>query len=187
MGQQPNMQMPMMMSMPQTSPGGTPMMQPQNGAPLHRPQSVPLQSHNGVGQRTTSTLAPSRANWARSSPAIPQIQQNGSVYAHSIAPSERSNIGLAPRYRPVSTVPQENENWQKRASTFTSFTSRPWQSENTSSKIGTTTIRNVHPGDEDDDEQGWAEMKARKEKKQKSWKMRRGGSNTLQELYNAPA
>lgn len=193
MGQPPNMPMmpgmpmPGMPGMPPVGLGVGPMMQPQNGGPVHRPQSVPLQSYNGAGQRTMSTLTPSMTNWNNPPPGLPQIQQNGSVYAHSIAPSERSNVGLASRYRPVSTMTQEPENWQKRASTFTSFTSRPWQNENTSSKLGTTTIRNVHPGDEDDDEQGWAEMKARKEKKQKSWKLRRGGSNTLQELYNAPA
>lgn len=38
--------------------------------------------------------------------------------------------------------------------------------------------------DDDDDEEGWAEMKAKKDKKQKSWKQRKGQNNALQELYN---
>jgi len=193
MGPNPNMPvsmmgMPGMQGMPQMSNGG-PMMQQQPNAVGGRPQSVPLQSFNGATQqRTMSTLAPSMAGWARSSPALPQIHANGSVYAPSIAPSERSNIGLASRYRPVTTLTEEteNNNWAKGASTFTSSTSRPWTNEN-SSKLANQTLRNVHNADDEDDEQGWAEMKARREKKQKSWKSRKGGNNTLQELYNAPA
>jgi hypothetical protein len=37
--------------------------------------------------------------------------------------------------------------------------------------------------DDEDDEQGWAEMKMKKDKKQKSWALRKG-HNALQELYN---
>jgi len=194
MGSNPNMPMPPMgmpgmPPMPQ-GPNGMPMMQQPLNAGPGRPQSVPLQNLNGAHQqRTMSTLTPSMAGWTRSSPAIPQIHGNGSVYAPSIAPSERSNIGLASRYRPVSTMTQETEtnDWAKRASTFTSSTFRPWTNENNNSKLGNSTIRNVHTVDDEDEEQGWAEMKARKEKKQKSWKLRKGGNNTLQELYNAPA
>lgn len=194
MGQNPNMQMPMMgmpgmPQLPQT-PNGGPMMQQQSHAPSGRPQSVPLQNFNGAHQqRTMSTLSPSMAGWTRSSPIVPQTHGNGSVYAPSIAPSERSNVGLASRYRPVTTVTQEPENnaWARRASTFTSSTFRPWANENNHSKLASSTVRNVQHADDDDDEQGWAEMKARREKKQKSWKLRRGGNNTLQELYNAPA
>ena len=40
--------------------------------------------------------------------------------------------------------------------------------------------------DDEDDEQGWAEMKARKDKKSKTWRLKKD-NNTLQELYNAPA
>ena len=201
MGQNPNMpQMPQMhqsgnpmMTMPGTPPmppmhqNGGSMMTP-NGTP-GRPQSVPLQNvpNGGANQRTMSTLTPSMAGWTRSSPAVPQIHGAGSIYAPSIAPSERSNVGLASRYRPVTTMPHEPENkWQRRASTFTSSTFRPWGNENGHSKLATSTIRNVQTADDEDDEQGWADMKARKEKKKKSWKLRKGGDNTLQELYNAP-
>lgn len=188
MGQNPNMPMPMPMPMA-GMPGMPPMpgmMPHQPGTPMARPQSTPLQGL--MPSRTMSSLAPSMVNW-NSAPMIPQIHQNGSVYAHSIAPSERSNVGLASRYRPVSTVIQEPENMyaNKRASTFTSTTFRPWQNENHStSKLAQSTVRPV--ADDDDDEQGWAEMQARKQKKQKSWKLRKGNKDTsLQELYNAPA
>lgn len=209
MGQQPNMQMPMtgmpgmqgngmpmpMPGMPQMMNGSAPPTPPRHGSPQLRPQSAPLQNLAGPGHlpRAMSTLTPSMSGWNYSSPAVPQIHQTGaSVYAPSIAPSERSNIGLASRYRPVSTATQEPEssNWAKRASTFTTSTFRPWANENSQnhSKLATTTVRPIQHADDEDDEQGWAEMKARKEKKQKSWKLRRGNTGgTLQELYNAPA
>lgn len=194
MGQNPSMQMPMMgmPGMPQMppTPNGVPVMQQPPNSTAGRPQSVPLQQFNGGNQqRTMSTLSPSMAGWARSSPAVPQMNGNGPGYAPSIAPSERSNVGLASRYRPVSTMNQETENndWGKRASTFTSSTFRPYTNENNQPKLANSTIRNVHNADDEDEEQGWAEMKARREKKQKSWKLRKGGNNTLQELYNAPA
>lgn len=182
-----------MQGMPQMMHNGVPPTPPSHGSPHLRPQSVPLQGHQGQSHhpRTMSNLSPSMAGWNHSSPAVPQIHHNGaSIYAPSIAPSERSNVGLASRYRPVTTVSQEQEHpqWAKRASTFTSASFRPWANENANSgpKLATSTVRTIQPADDDDDEQGWADMKARKEKKQRSWKMRRGGSNTLQELYNAP-
>lgn len=116
MGQNPNMQMPMMNmpGMPQMQQNGNPMlttpgMPPtppmhQNGNSMvtpsgtaGRPQSVPLQSlpNGGPNQRTMSTLTPSMVGWNHSSPAVPQMHRVGSVYAPSIAPSERSNVGLA--------------------------------------------------------------------------------------------
>lgn len=196
MGQNPNMQMPMvgmpgmpgMPAMPQTPNGGPMLQQQPNGMP-GRPQSVPLQNFNGGNQqRPMSALAPSIAGWARSSPAVPQTFVNGSIYAPSIAPSERSNVGLASRYRPVSTMTQEpeNNNWARRASTFTPPTFKQFANENSQSKLASSTIRNVQTADDEDDERGWADMKAKREKKQKSWKLRRD-NNTLQELYNAPA
>lgn len=189
---------------------GMPIVDP-TAAGLIRPQSVPLQYSNEAASRSMSTLSPHMANWNQAGPSAgynapngrsmstlspsmanwnhPSGQLNGrpgSAYAGSIAPSERSNIGLASRYRPVSTVlepsPQDTA-WQKRTSTLTSsFT--PWNSAAPPKKPATQTIRAVTTtADEDDDEAGWAEMKAKKDKKQKTWKLRKG-NNPLQELYN---
>ncbi|KAK5076045.1 hypothetical protein LTR64_008511 [Lithohypha guttulata] len=190
MGMGMGMGMPGMQSLPQFQQNGVPM-QPQHPGMPHRPQSVPLQNIHGGQQRTMSTLSPSMAPWTNSMPAIPQMVPGGSVYAPSIAPSERSNVGLAPRYRPVSTMTQQAEqqrpNWDKRSSTFSSATFRPYLNENAQTKP-TSTIRTItRVNDDEDDEQGWAEMKAKKEKKQRTWKLRKGNTNTLQELYNAPA
>ncbi|EFE32011.1 uncharacterized protein ARB_00901 [Trichophyton benhamiae CBS 112371] len=145
-------------------------------------------------------------------------------YTPSVAPSERSNIGAASRYRPVSTIaPQANGT--NRSSTFTGHTLRPWAEErppplgqilanksNTnlsattpSTSETTPTVRPVSsinrraspmglgngsrgsiaglpttPGtgeEDEDDEQGWAEMMKNREKKKTGWKFRRGGAS----------
>lgn len=192
MQQNPNMPVPQMPQMPGMPMQGMPNMLPQqpSGMP-HRPQSVPLQMAAGGQQRSMSTLTPGMGQaWHNSSPAVPQLNL-GSVYAPSIAPSERSNVGLASRYRPVSTISQQPEpqrpDWNKRASTFSSATFRPWTNENGPAKSPMSTVRVIpQANDDEDDEQGWAEMKAKKEKKQRTWKLRKGG-NQLQELYNTPA
>ena len=168
---------------PQMMPPGMP---PNFLAPLgqmSRPQSIQMQPQPAPGQRTMSTLTPSMANWNA-------VSNNN--YAHSIAPSERSNVGLASRYRPVSTI-QDPEFSNRRSSTFTSSSFRPWPALDASpkppahgSKPSISPVgRKSHlaHNDEDDDEQGWAEMKAKKEKKQKNWKLRKS-QNALQELYN---
>ena len=167
----PGQQMPPMM------PGQNPSFLGPPGA-AGRPQSV---SPNG--QRTMSTLSPSMANW--------NLPPQGN-YARSIAPSERSNIGLASRYRPVSIAPDPEALPTRRTSTFTSTSVRPFSQNDPSTRLsshmnksaaGQVGRRSPLGGDEDDDEQGWAEMKAKKDKKQRSWKLRKE-QNTLQELYN---
>ena len=91
---------------------------------------------------------------------------------------------MASRYRPVSVLPESENQWSKRSSTFTSSTFRPWSSADL--KTPNQTIRNIPViVDDDDDEQGWAEMAAKRDKKSKTWKMRKG-KNALQELYNGP-
>ena len=159
-----------------------------------RPQSmqIPNPSAPQPGQRTMSTINPPLTPWGFGQQPLPSININGS-YPPSIAPSERSNIGLASRYRPVSTAPEPDVISHHRASTFTSTSVRPWDStdrapraSNHASKPSATTLGRRSPltyQDDEDDEQGWAEMKMKKEKKQKNWALRKG-QNALQELYN---
>ena len=165
---------PMDMQMPQ-APGMTPgMLAPPGQIP--RPMSMPLQQHgqqiprqNG---RTMSTLSPGMTNWNRTSSFAPSIHLNGSGqgYTPSIAPSERSNVGLASRYRPVSTFLGANQPMSKRSSTFTSSTFQPsWSNDSPGPQSpGNSTIRAVgsappaidrkplskSPVDDDDDDQG---------------------------------
>ncbi|OJD11314.1 hypothetical protein AJ78_07885 [Emergomyces pasteurianus Ep9510] len=84
-----------------------------------------------VDHRTLSLLDPKWNN--RQSAFLPHPQQGhgpGPGYAPSVAPSERSNVGTASRYRPVSTILQQPpDNTVARSSTFTASTLRPWTEE----------------------------------------------------------
>lgn len=168
--------MPPVLQMPQMSPNIA------AGANMPRPQSVPLQTHLNQDQRAMSMLSPPTLGWNNRNSSIPQGA--GSAYAPSIAPSERSNVGLASRYRPVSTNPEPEQPWNRRTSTMTSTSLRPFSQFGGGMKQPAPTIRKVtNTGDDEDDEQGWAEMKAKKDQKKKTWKLRKG-QNVLQELYN---
>lgn len=102
--------------------------------------------------------------------------------APSIAPSERSNVGAAPRYRPMTAILPEHIPIPK-----------PWNDENrrssiTSAKasVPSATVRPVSSGsltaatkprtmpvpvdDDDDDDEGWAEMMKKRENKKSNWK-----------------
>ncbi|KMP05846.1 hypothetical protein DIZ76_014958 [Coccidioides immitis] len=164
-----------------------------------------------VDQRTLSMLDPSSAQWNRHSSFFPATQDTGSTgtnlgmmgnpgYAPSVAPSERSNVGAASRYRPVSTVqpPQPN-----RSSTFTASTPRPWLDEARNSTFTSSspqprlnhsgaTIRPVsglvtsaqNANDDDDDDEGWAEMAKAREKKKSGWRFKKG-SSPLGDLFHS--
>ncbi|KAJ9640151.1 hypothetical protein H2204_003376 [Knufia peltigerae] len=162
-----------------------------------RPQSAHMQTRPGSQgvQRTMSNLDPSMAPWSLNQQYLPSINVTGN-YAPSMAPSERSNIGLASRYRPVSIAPDSDAASTRRASTFTSSTFQPWNQNSSTPRASThaakpsiNTLGRKSPlalQDDEDDEQGWAEMKKKKDKKQKSWALRKG-NNALQELYNSAA
>ena len=140
--------------------------------------------------------------------SLPNLPTNNKPgYAPSIAPSERSNVGLASRYRPVSmhsdvVLPNPNPSYHpyshptnsQRASTFTSNTFSPW-SANYGVMSGALPMRprsptgaiiyEVNPNaqrkgqvgfsgvDDDDDEEGWAEMKKARDMKRRSWAVRK--------------
>jgi hypothetical protein len=183
---------PGMMPMPGMPMPGMPMPQSAPSMAGGRPPTIHMNSAPTMnGGRAMSTLSPSMANWNAHA-------QNGN-YAASIAPSERSNVGLSARYRPVSTAAEMEQpnSANRRASTFTSTSTRPWsqldlslrptppmpQGRKSVSPLGRRSALNGN-ADEDDDEEGWAELKAKKEKKQKGWKLRKGQNDALRELYN---
>lgn len=168
--------------------------------------SVPPQ----IDQRTLSILDPSMSRWNVNRPssvfvdngARPGAPHAAQGYAPSIAPSERSNIGLASRYRPVSTVGQEHANPMARSFTFSSSTLKPWNDENQrpssvaitspqasdrkSTSLATVTVRPVSGQgqgpttrktnggavSDDDEDEGWTEMMKKREKKKNSWKLK---------------
>ncbi|OJD27870.1 hypothetical protein ACJ73_00729 [Blastomyces percursus] len=112
-----------------TPPGGPSMARPISMLPnlnlnQPQPQGPPQADH-----RTLSLLDP---NWNNRQSFFPQEHPHlgpglGAGYAPSVAPSERSNVGTASRYRPVSTMQQPpQDNAMVRSSTFTASTLRPW-------------------------------------------------------------
>lgn len=127
---------------------------------------------------------------------------HGPGYAPSIVPSERSNVGMPSRYRPVSTAPSdEHLPWaSSRSSDFTSGTLQPGESGRNSSmstsgdrqsRLSNRPVSREPPkkwtASDDDDEEGWEEMKQKREKKKSTWLLKKkkdepGGLD----LYNYP-
>ncbi|KAL5345534.1 hypothetical protein ACLOAV_009284 [Pseudogymnoascus australis] len=91
-------------------------------------------------------------------------------YAASIAPSERSNVGMPDRYRPVSQMPAESGNGiaGPRMSVLA-----------VGGKGPTVTVRPVEG--EEDEEDAWEEMRRQKEKKKSIWRMKREKKGVLVE------
>jgi hypothetical protein len=194
------------MQQPGASPGPSSLLAPPGQIP--RPLSMPMPDVGSprLGQRTMSTLSPGMAPWNRPPSFAPSIHVPapgiGPGYTPSIAPSERSTVGLASRYRPVSIAPADGiRPAAKRSSTFTSGTLLPsWTNGATGrrSPSALSTIRSIggqpSPGksngkevlDDEDDDQGWVEMKKKRDKKKSMWKMKRAQTQGagLEDLYN---
>ncbi|KAK3394523.1 hypothetical protein B0H63DRAFT_48837 [Podospora didyma] len=127
-----------------------------------------LPSARGDAQfRTMSMVQPSSASWIQQpqNPGImPSILIQGAGYTPSIAPSERSNVGLPPRYRPVSQAPLPlpvGTGHLRKSSTM----SGALQSSVSVTKLGNTS--------DDDDEEGWEALKAKREKKKSMWRSKK--------------
>ena len=198
---------PQFMQQPGASPGSPGLLAPPGQIP--RPMSMPMPELGSprTGQRTMSTLTPGMAPWNRPASFAPTVQVSapggGLGYTPSIAPSERSNIGLASRYRPVSIAPADGVYpASKRSSTFTSGTVQPSWTNGVAGRRspGTlSTIRSVDGQqapkkktngeavpDDDDDDQGWAEMKKKRDRKKSTWKLKRAQTQGvgLEDLYH---
>ncbi|OKL61258.1 hypothetical protein UA08_03919 [Talaromyces atroroseus] len=201
-GQQPQMN-PNLLPVPSqpTMTGARPL---STASSFHLPSNPPQ-----VDQRTLSMLDPNMSRWnlnnrpasihpdAMGRPMTPQ------GYTPSIAPSERSNVGLASRYRPVSVVGQDSQ--IPRTSTLTS-TLKPWNenqrpksaampshsqlANRKSTSLATVTVRSISAPsqetltgkqnpkgaaalDDDDDDEGWADMMKNREKKKSNWKLKK--------------
>lgn len=210
------MQMQGMAAGPQGHPNNNFLFSAQPASPNMRPVSMasansfnlPSGSPQIDHQRTFSMLDSGMSRWNTNRP--PSIFPGGGPrpasphaapgYTPSIAPSERSNVGLASRYRPVSTVGPERSA-MPRSSTFTSSTLKPWNDENQrpasvavssaqpsdrkstllanvivppadTQGQGSTTNKTNAVSDDDDDDEGWAEMMKKREKKKSGWKLK---------------
>ena len=136
---------------------------------------------------TTSWPPPPASNRQSRAPSL----MNGGLagpnqpYAPSIAPSERSNVGMPSRYRPVSVAPNDEYKTSSdtRSSTMNSHTLQPG-TFGRASRLSTSQERksnlSLRPvtqaphkkaGSDDDDEEGWAEMKKKRDKKKGMWRL----------------
>ncbi|KAF2766015.1 hypothetical protein EJ03DRAFT_330514 [Teratosphaeria nubilosa] len=114
----------------------------------------------------------------------------------SIAPSERSNVGQPSRYRPISEVPQANGRLQSMTSSLTLNAlanqprpeSRQGQFKSTIRVIDKpkgTTKASVKQAEQDDDEEGWAELAEKRKKfgwRKKDKEVKKSNDETLDYL-----
>ena len=159
-------------------------------------------------QRAMSMMGPaSAAGWQpqnnnRNSvvPSMMSVALGGpdSGYTASMAPSERSNVGMPSRYRPVSLAPAD-EHAQRTASriyTSTSGMLPPGVSGQNSgqstpgdrqSKPSLRPVFHTPPykstASDDDDEEGWEEMRKRREKKKSMWRMNKTKDDSAFDVY----
>ena len=128
--------------------------------------------------RSMSMVQPSSASWiqpAGSPGYAPSIRvQGANGYAPSIAPSERSNVGLPGRYRPVSQAlaPMPGLGNLPRSSTMSGALGG-W--DQTRKQTNRSPLQNRGANSDDDDEEGWEAMKAKREKKKSLWKSKKLG------------
>ncbi|KAI1382338.1 hypothetical protein F4677DRAFT_458484 [Hypoxylon crocopeplum] len=128
--------------------------------------------------RTMSMVQPSSASWIQPPNAgyAPSIRAQGVGYAPSIAPSERSNIGLPGRYRPVSSVTMLDHGRTTSMSGAMPTMHSKLQAE--------TKVSAVNREEDDDDEQGWEAMKAKREKKKSLWRSKKSYGNDIGALIS---
>ena len=143
-----------------------------------RPGSAHQMRPGSSHQRVMTTMDPNSAPWLQQGQYSPSIHAPGNGYAPSIAPSERSNIGLPGRYRPVSHAPAHDH--MPRASTM-SGELQGWDN-----KHGTLTVNAVRKSgnvSDEDDDQGWEEMAKKKREKKSLWRTKKDkDSNGIKEM-----
>lgn len=177
--------------------GGMPGMQGMQGMPGMTTPGQPdmmRQSFMGDGSvldlprgdahmRTMSMVQPSSSSWIQpmgNQGYAPSIRIQGTPYAPSIAPSERSNIGLPGRYRPVSQAPPP-AGQLPRSSTMSGALGG-WNEKQQQQPTVTTVRKSGSSSDDEDEEEGWQAMKAKREKKRSLWKSKKGISAEISAL-----
>ncbi|KAI1806446.1 hypothetical protein F4811DRAFT_511062 [Daldinia bambusicola] len=134
--------------------------------------------------RTMSMVQPSSSSWLQPpqpgyTPSIraPSIRAQGMGYAPSIAPSERSNIGLPGRYRPVSSAMTGDH-----SRTATMSGAIPALHSKLQAEMKVTPVDSKD--EDDDDEQGWEAMKAKREKKRSIWRSKKSFGDDIGALIS---
>lgn len=149
------------------------------------PNQIPRpMSHSAPGspaavqnqQRAMSMVNPSLAPAWQTRKSVAPSMMSGALshhqgphsFAPSLAPSERSNVGMPSRYRPVSIAPIE-EGSRSGSSMGTSTIGGERRNG-----VQTSTAKTVQKAaSDDDDDQGWEEMKAKREQKKSGWRFKK--------------
>ena len=185
-GQQPAFMMPLqqqqMMNGGMLAPPGQQPRPMSSGAPSSPisagPQQAQQRAMSMMGSNPASAWQASTNNRKSRAPSMMSgaLGGPGPGYAPSIAPSERSNVGMPSRYRPVSIAPSDEyvSRGASRTSTLTSGMLLPGDRQ---SKLSIRPVAQTPPkksaGSDDDDEEGWEEMKKKREKKKSTWRLRK--------------
>lgn len=198
------MQMQFMQMMSANQQGG-----PQQQMPPHMMQQMMQQQHPGfaaphaadfssgqsvmgvpTNQSQPRRLDPSMRTMSMIQPATSSSYLHGpgfgapaplAGYTPSIAPSERSNIGLPNRYRPVSQAgPMAGQMMHTRS---LSMSGALTLSQAEDMKINPTiklvnSAKNHNNSDDDDEEEGWESMLAKRDQKKSKWRFKRRGEDT---------
>lgn len=148
-------------------------------------QSLAEPRRMDAGMRTMSMVQPSSASFMQQPGYAGSIHGGPAPgYTPSIAPSERSNIGLPGRYRPVSQSPAMAMPAQhQRANTMSGGLSvARW--DETKRKSTMNVVTKASEGSDDDEQEGWEAMKAKREKKKTIWKSKKSFGSDLSAMIN---
>ncbi|PTB69913.1 hypothetical protein BBK36DRAFT_1188913 [Trichoderma citrinoviride] len=196
MSQFMQMQMQFMQLMAANQNSGVPQQQQQLHPPFQQPfgglmgnqSMVDLSSRNSVvgeptleprrgdygSMRTMSMVQPGSAPMAHPGYAG-SVRSSIHGYTPSIAPSERSNIGLPNRYRPVSQAINHGSLGHMQSHSFSGALSAFTDNKNKTSMR----IVSKSASDDDDDEEGWEAMKNKREKKRSLWRSKKNLSSVI--------
>ena len=149
------------------------------------PQPRPGSSH----QRAQTMMEPGSSSWLPQGGMFAPSVRNQGGYTPSIAPSERSNVGMPGRYRPVSNVPgaavdgntNVNNNGKSRASSIDVL--QGWDSGKTARTSTIKVVPKASAASDDDDDEGWEEMAKKREKKRSLWRTKKE-NNDLREVLS---
>ena len=145
------------------------MMPPQGMQPgMMMPQGMPAQNRtstmgSGMGFNGFPSGPRSVVGGSQRHTVMAVGGATGAGYAPSIAPSERSNVGMPDRYRPVSSLPAMNgaDTGSLRMGGLNSM------------KTPVVHVQIAEAEKEEDEEVAWEEMRKQKEKKKSIWRMKK--------------
>ncbi|KHJ34012.1 hypothetical protein EV44_g5185 [Erysiphe necator] len=155
---------------------------PQSSSLPQPPTEIPRPASAQIHQRSQTMMNQNSVPWlSRASTYAPSMYACNN-YAPSIAPSERSNIGLPGRYRSVSQVPK---NEKKTRSSSICGALQSWEDKN--NNRASTTIRTVNPkidhGSDEDEDEAWEKLTKKKKEKKSLWRTKKDKDpNGLKEM-----